>query len=61
MTVSVGNLREDPQYDVRFTALVHNTVRGAAGAALLNAELMSAKGLLTLNVAAPIEAAAGAS
>jgi aspartate-semialdehyde dehydrogenase len=57
MTVSVGNLREDPQHDVRFTALVHNTVRGAAGAALLNAELMAAKGLL----AARVEAAAGAS
>jgi aspartate-semialdehyde dehydrogenase len=46
MTVSVGNLRLDPVYDVRFTVLVHNTVRGAAGAALLNAELIVAKGLL---------------
>jgi aspartate-semialdehyde dehydrogenase len=55
MTVSVGNLREDPIYHARFTALVHNTVRGAAGAALLNAELMAAKGLL----AAPAEVAAG--
>lgn len=54
MTVSVGNLRADPVYHARFTALVHNTVRGAAGAALLNAELLAAKGLLR----APVEAAA---
>ena len=39
MTVAVGNLSEDPTYDVRFTVLVHNLVRGAAGACLLNAEL----------------------
>jgi aspartate-semialdehyde dehydrogenase len=57
MTVSVGNLRADPLYDARFTALVHNTVRGAAGAALLNAELLAAKGLLRT----PVEAAAEAS
>jgi len=56
MTVSVGNLRRDPMYDARFTALVHNTVRGAAGAALLNAELLAAKGLL----ASPLEAFAEA-
>lgn len=42
MTVTVGRLRPDPVYDVRFTLLVHNTVRGAAGAALLNAELLLA-------------------
>ncbi len=46
MTVSVGRLRADPVYDVRFTLLVHNTVRGAAGAALLNAELLAATGRL---------------
>ena len=46
MTVSVGNLRADPVYDARFTVLVHNTVRGAAGAAVLNAELMHAEGRL---------------
>ncbi len=56
MTVSVGNLRADPVYHARFTALVHNTMRGAAGAALLNAELLAAKGLL----AAPVEAHAEA-
>jgi aspartate-semialdehyde dehydrogenase len=46
MTVTVGRLRSDPVYDVRFTLLVHNTVRGAAGAALLNAELLAATGRL---------------
>jgi aspartate-semialdehyde dehydrogenase len=48
MTVSVGRLRPDPAYDVRFTLLVHNTVRGAAGAALLNAELLAATGRLAV-------------
>ncbi len=47
MTVTVGRLREDPFFDVRFTLLVHNTVRGAAGAALLNAELALATGRLS--------------
>lgn len=46
MTVTIGRIRPDPVYDVRFSLLVHNTVRGAAGAALLNAELIAAKGLL---------------
>ena len=46
MTVTVGRLRSDPVYDVRFTLLVHNTIRGAAGAALLNAELLAATGRL---------------
>jgi aspartate-semialdehyde dehydrogenase len=46
MTVTVGRLRPDPVYDVKFTLLVHNTVRGAAGAALLNAELLAATGRL---------------
>jgi aspartate-semialdehyde dehydrogenase len=45
MTVSVGRLRPCPVLDVRFVALVHNTVRGAAGAALLNAELLVDLGL----------------
>jgi aspartate-semialdehyde dehydrogenase len=44
MTVTVGRLRADPVFDARFTLLVHNTVRGAAGAALLNAELLAATG-----------------
>jgi aspartate-semialdehyde dehydrogenase len=46
MSVSVGNLRPDPHYSARLTCLVHNTIRGAAGAALLNAELMVARGLV---------------
>lgn len=46
MTVTVGRVRPDPVYDVRFSLLVHNTVRGAAGAALLNAELLAATGRL---------------
>lgn len=46
MTVSIGRLRPCPLLDLRMVALVHNTIRGAAGAALLNAELLEAKGLL---------------
>lgn len=46
MTVSVGRIRPCPLLDVRLVALVHNTLRGAAGAALLNAELMAREGLV---------------
>jgi aspartate-semialdehyde dehydrogenase len=46
MSVTVGRLRPCPLLDIRMVALVHNTVRGAAGAALLNAELLEAKGML---------------
>jgi aspartate-semialdehyde dehydrogenase len=46
MTVSVGRLRRCPVLGWKFTALVHNTVRGAAGAAVLNAELLHAGGWL---------------
>ena len=46
MSVSVGRVRECPVFTHKFVALGHNTVRGAAGAAILNAELMSAEGLL---------------
>jgi aspartate-semialdehyde dehydrogenase len=42
MTVTVGRLREDPVMDYRFVVLSHNTIRGAAGAAILNAELLIA-------------------
>ncbi|MFI5143498.1 MAG: aspartate-semialdehyde dehydrogenase [Thermoanaerobaculales bacterium] len=48
MTVSVGRVRPCPLLDVRFVALVHNTVRGAAGATLLNAELLVQRGLLPI-------------
>lgn len=46
MAVSVGRLRPCPILDIRFVALVHNTIRGAAGAAILNAELLKARNLL---------------
>ena len=46
MAVTVGRLRPCPLLDIRMVALVHNTIRGAAGAALLNAELLEAKGML---------------
>jgi len=46
MTVSVGRLRPCPLFDYKFVALGHNTIRGAAGAAILNAELMHREGLL---------------
>ncbi len=46
MAVSIGRLRECPLFDWKFVLLSHNTVRGAAGCALLNAELMLKKGYL---------------
>jgi aspartate-semialdehyde dehydrogenase len=46
MAVSVGRVREDKVFDLRLEVLVHNTIRGAAGAAILNAELLVARGLL---------------
>ncbi len=46
MAVSIGRLRPDSQYDVKFVCLSHNTVRGAAGGAVLMAELLAAKGYL---------------
>ncbi len=44
MAVSIGRLREDSQYDYKFVCLSHNTLRGAAGGAVLMAELLAAKG-----------------
>ena len=46
MAVSIGRLREDTQYDYKFVCLSHNTLRGAAGGAVLMAELLAAKGYL---------------
>ncbi len=46
MAVFVGRLRECPVFDYKFLACGHNTVRGAAGAAVLNAELMKTEGYL---------------
>ena len=47
MSVTVGRIMPDSVFDYRFVALGHNTVRGAAGAAILNAELLVARGYLT--------------
>jgi len=44
MTVTVGRVREDPLFDVKLVAMGHNTIRGAAGASVLNAELLVATG-----------------
>jgi aspartate-semialdehyde dehydrogenase len=46
MSITVGRLQPDNVFDYRFVALSHNTIRGAAGAAILNAELMMATGHL---------------
>jgi aspartate-semialdehyde dehydrogenase len=46
MAVSVGRLRPCPVFDIRFVGLSHNTVRGAAGGGILNAELLKARGYL---------------
>lgn len=44
MAIGIGRLREDSQYDIKFVCLSHNTLRGAAGGAVLMAELLAAKG-----------------
>ncbi|MGI6772847.1 MAG: aspartate-semialdehyde dehydrogenase [Clostridiales bacterium] len=46
MAVSIGRLREDTQYDYKFICLSHNTLRGAAGGAVLMAELLCAEGYI---------------
>ncbi|MFX1478544.1 MAG: aspartate-semialdehyde dehydrogenase, partial [Promethearchaeota archaeon] len=46
MAVTVGRLREDTVFDYKFVSLSHNTVRGAAGGAILNAELLVQKGFI---------------
>jgi aspartate-semialdehyde dehydrogenase len=45
MTVSVGRIRTDPVLHIRLVALGHNTIRGAAGGSLLNAELLASSGV----------------
>lgn len=47
MGVSIGRLREDTIYDYKFIGLSHNTIRGAAGGAVLCAETLAAKGYIT--------------
>ncbi len=50
MAAVVGRVREGPILDVKLTLLSHNLVRGAAGAALLNAELLAARGFFQRRV-----------
>jgi len=47
MAISLGRLRQDTQYDYRFIGLSHNTLRGAAGGAVLLAELLCAQGYIS--------------
>ena len=47
MGITLGRLREDTVYDYKFVGLSHNTIRGAAGGAILSAELLTAKGYIT--------------
>lgn len=46
MAISVGRLRPDTQYDMKFVCMSHNTLRGAAGGAVLMAELLCAEGYM---------------
>jgi aspartate-semialdehyde dehydrogenase len=46
MTVTAGRIRPDPLFDIKLVALGHNTIRGAAGGSILNAELLVTRGLL---------------
>ena len=57
MAAAVGRIRECPLLDVKLTLLSHNLVRGAAGAALLNAELLAARGFFARNRVSAAEAA----
>ena len=59
MAVSIGRLRPDTQYDYKFVCLSHNTLRGAAGGAVLLAELLCAEGYMakeadSINARTPI-------
>ncbi|MEM1093444.1 MAG: aspartate-semialdehyde dehydrogenase [Bacteroidota bacterium] len=57
MTVSVGRVRDDEVLDVKFVVLSHNTIRGAAGGAILNAELLVNQGRLRARAAASVAVA----
>jgi len=46
MAVTVGRLRECPVFDFKFVGLSHNTIRGAAGGGILNAELLVKQGYI---------------
>ncbi|MBE0689514.1 MAG: aspartate-semialdehyde dehydrogenase, partial [Anaerolineae bacterium] len=58
MSTSIGRLRPCPILDYKFVALSHNTIRGAAGSSILNAELLAAKGYFDV-FERPITEAAG--
>lgn len=47
MGITIGNLREDPVFDYKFTCLSHNTIRGAAGGSILTAELLTHDGYIS--------------
>lgn len=57
MATTIGRLRPDPVFDYKFVVLGHNTVRGAAGGSLLNAELLVAQGYLGSQKAALVKGA----
>ena len=46
MSVHIGRVRTDPQFHLRFVAMGHNEIRGAAGASIQNAELLAARGVI---------------
>jgi aspartate-semialdehyde dehydrogenase len=46
MAATVGRIRPCPILDLRFVSVIHNAIRGAAGGAILNAELLAARGYL---------------
>ncbi len=50
MGVTVGRFREDNLFDYKFVCLSHNTLRGAAGGAVLIAELLTAEGYITKKI-----------
>lgn len=50
MGISVGRLREDAQYDIKFVCMSHNTIRGAAGGAILLAEMLCREGYINKNL-----------
>ena len=52
MTTTVGRIQPCPNFGIQFVALVHNTIRGAAGGAILNAELLASRGTLGARYAA---------
>lgn len=55
MTTSIGRLRECPILGYKFAAIAHNTIRGAAGCSILNAELLATKGYITGFAAVEVE------